>query len=641
MDDLLALMNASDAVEYNIDNNHRQHGTEPVKSSQVQSYQCRSAPLSTPAISPGSANTILHIHLPKPFHNPTETAVDEKVGIRMTQRMVSSLEMLDLISENPYFSTAALSAMSRARLNELLVVPSAIVSAENVAGRTNILTLGIVFENSGTRISSKGGAYSLLKIGNLVTGPCCTIFLFGDAYGNFTTKLRPGMVVALLSPNLIPPKPNSNDTAVALSVRDTKQIVHVAKAQDFGICKGISRSHKSTNKPCKQFVDTRICSYCNAHRAQLNVANGVVNVNQEKSFLQKMRHEGVRPIQKCPTGTKSMKLASGVVVSFAHGTTLSKNSIMNPPIMTDRLSVHIPTITPNSTPLLNQAPKHMKKGESIISRKISSGLVNSYQKGFLPKAKLLAANRCDVNQSTVAIDWLKPAVASNHTKRRVVNTVGTIGFNGTVIIPKPNKLFRSTMARVERQPDLGASKEIKSVMVVDKQRQLAALLKMAKPISKDSETRSRYHSNSTVDNEFRVSFDKFSKVDTDSILAIKSRFAKEADAEAYAKSRLVVSDLERREIFKEQNEAKRKKAGISGTKIEKEWICVTCNKRRSQMKPNICIRQNHKVRLERLVKSVLSEADKRSKLNETDVDDGGLTLGQGLDWSGFCQVAEE
>ena len=642
MDDLLALLNDSVAEKYHENVRPHQDGMKPLKSIQLHAHQCRSAPHSIPVITSGSASTINPIHVPKPFHNPTETAVDERVGIRMTQRLVSSLDLLDLISENPYYSPAALSAMSRARLNELLVVPSTHVSVETVSGRTSILTLGIIFENSGTRISSKGSAFSLLKIGNLVTGPCCTVFLFGDAYGNFTTKLKPGMIVALISPNLVPPKPNSNDTAVALSVRDTKQVVHIAKAQDYGICKGVSRSHKGTNSQCKQFVDTRVSSYCNAHRAQINVANGDLSVGQGRSFLQKMRQEGVRPLQKYPTGTMTIKLTSGVVVSHVPKTILNKNSLSNPSSIPGFLNAHVPTVTPNHKPLLNRAPKHMKKGLSNISKVASSAFVNPYQKGPLPTPRPIDANRCNVTQSAIAIDWLTPAIVSNQKKRRVVNTVGTRGFNGTVIVPQPNKLFRSTIARVERQPELCLSQEIKSVMVVDKQRQLAALLKVAKPVTKAPVTSNCNHIDSTVDKDLRDSlFDKFSKVDTISILATKSRFTIEADAEAYAKSRLVVSDLERRESFKEQKEANSKKAGIGGTKIEKEWICITCNNRRSRIKPNICFRQNHKVYLERSVKSTTTEADKRSKLNDTDVDNGGLTLGQGLDWSGFCHASEE
>jgi hypothetical protein len=45
--------------------------------------------------------------------------------------------------------------------------------------------------------------------------------------------------------------------------------------------------------------------------------------------------------------------------------------------------------------------------------------------------------------------------------------------------------------------------------------------------------------------------------------------------------------------------------------------------------------------LERAVKSTTNEADKRSQLNKADVEEGGLMLGAGLDWSGFQHTSEE
>jgi minichromosome maintenance protein 10 len=641
MDDLLALMDesAADEVKENVLKTSHKSQTKAKQFSQRQDRPVSSTVPATTS-TPG-------FHTPKPFHNPTETAVDDKVGIRMTQRIVSSLDLLDLISENPYHSPAAIAAMSRAHLNNLLVEPSSVICAETVCGRTNILTLGIVFENSGTRISSKGSAFSLLKIGNLVTGPCCTVFLFGDAYSQYTTKLKPGMVMALLSPNLVPPNPKGTDTAVALSVRDAKQVVNVAKAQDYGICKGSTRTHNGSSNPCKHFVDTRVSSYCSSHRAQVNVTNGAVSIAKGQSFVQKLRQDGVQPLPKYPKGTMTMKLASGAVVtSYVPQTNLSNNSILNPSSTTNFLSTTTPIVTPSLAPRLNRAPIHMKKGQAIPSiLNNSSIVVNPYQKGPLPKARPSVGKKGQTTQKQVESDWLAPSAIATK-KRRTINTAGACGFNGTVVVPKPNKLFRSSTPRVEKQPgDHCVSQATKTAMVVDKQRQLAALLKKTNPISKDAPVIMSHKMNSTptaADKSLRESlFSKFSTVDTEMMLSAKSRFSDEADAEAYAKNRRVVGDLERRETLKDQQDAKVKKANGGDTKIEKEWICATCNGRRSRVKPNICFRQNHKVRLERAVKSTTTEADKRSQLNKADVEDGGLTLGAGLDWSGFQHTSEE
>jgi minichromosome maintenance protein 10 len=643
MDELLALMGEScpDDAKENIVKTSNKSQT---KAKDVRQRQDRPVLSTVPATSSTPA-----FHKPTPFHNPTETAVDEKVGIRMTNRIISSLDLLDLISENPYHSPATISAMSRAHLNNLLVEPSSVISAETVCGRTNILTLGIVFENSGTRISSKGSAFSLLKIGNLVTGPCCAVFLFGDAYSQYTTKLKAGMVVAFLSPNLVPPNPKGTDTAVALSVRDTKQVLNVAKAQDYGICQGSTRTHNGSINPCKHFVDTRVSSYCSSHRAQVNVTNGAVSMAKKgQSFVQKLRQDGVQPLPKYQKGTMTITLASGAVVaSYVPQTKLSNNSILNPASTTNFFSTTPPIVTPSQAPRLNRAPIHMKKGQVIPPiLNNHSTVVNPYQKGPLPKTRPLVGKRGQNIPKHIESDWLAPSAIATK-KRRNINTAGTCGFNGTVIIPKPNKLFRSSTPHVEQQPvNPCVSHETKTAIMADKQRQLAALLMKTNPISKEGVPVIMSHkvdsTPTAADKSLRESFfGKFSSVDTEQMLSAKSRFADEADAEAYAKSRRVVSDLERRETVKDQKDAKIKKASGGDTKIEKEWICTTCNGRRSRVKPNICFRQNHKVRLERAVKSTTNEADKRSQLNKADVEEGGLMLGAGLDWSGFQHTSEE
>ena len=642
MDDLIALMEETadsegqenrcprsdqDSVEAKPYSRRLAGQAAPMTSSTCASALSSGAgqPLATPAN-----------QIPKPFHNPTETAVDEKVGIRMTQRIISSIDLLDFISTTPYHSPAALSAMSRAHLNQLLVEPSILITPETVCGRTSILTLGVVFENSGTRISGKGSAFSILKIGNLVTGPCCTVFLFGDAYSHYTAKLKSGMVVALLSPNLVPPKPESNATSVALSVRDAKQVIHVAKAKDYGICKGTTRSQSGNINHCKHFVDTRVSVYCNMHRAQLNVVTGTFVKGQ--SFLQKLRHEGAQPLaNKYPKGTMTIKLASGVAVSFVPKNKLCNKTILNPLCPGSFMNPTTPIVTPKQTPSLTRVPLHMKKGESMLpmSNKFIP-LKNPYQKDHLPKPRPLIVNSPNDMQRTVASDWLTPAVVTNK-KRRLINTVGTTGFNGTVVVPKPNKLFRSSSARTHKQLEQEISQETKIALLVDKQRQLAAVLQNAKPlVAAVGVVRNLEHTRTVADDSLRESlFGMFSNVDKEKMLSAKSRFADEVDAEGYARSRRIVGDLERRENFKEQKDAKVKKSNGGDTKIEKEWICTTCNGRRSRVKPNVCFRQNHKVRLERAIKSVATEADKRTKLNEIEANEGGLTLCKGIDWSVF------
>ena len=209
-----------------------------------------------------------------------EIGIDNKLGIRMLKRQMSSIDLMELISSNPYHSPASLAAMSLASLNRLLVEPTSVLNAATVCGKTNICTVGIVFSNSGTRISSNGRAFSILTIGNLQTGPVASVFMFGEAYSKLCTKCPPGTVVALVSPSLMSPKEQSqrrDDTTVSFSVANPRQLLPVAQARDYGVCKGTVSTKRSDGKwisnggQCKHFVDVRVSQYCEKHRAQRNV----------------------------------------------------------------------------------------------------------------------------------------------------------------------------------------------------------------------------------------------------------------------------------------------------------------------------------------------------------------------------------
>jgi hypothetical protein len=125
---------------------------------------------------------------------PVSAGIDDKLGIRMIERNVSSVDLIDLVSMNPYHSPATLSAMSLAGLNRLLIDPPSMIDQATVCGKTAVLTIGVVFSNTGTRISSKGGAFCVLTIGNFVAGPCVSVMLFGELYSKFCRACVPGKV---------------------------------------------------------------------------------------------------------------------------------------------------------------------------------------------------------------------------------------------------------------------------------------------------------------------------------------------------------------------------------------------------------------------------------------------------------------
>jgi hypothetical protein len=139
----------------------------------------------------------------------------------------------------------------------------------------------------------------------------------------------------------------------------------------------------------------------------------------------------------------------------------------------------------------------------------------------------------------------------------------------------------------------------------------------------------------TADESLKESlFGKVGSMDMCKVMNQKSRFADEAEAEEYAKSRRIVLDLERREEQKKLIEEKKKKASGASLKessIEKEWVCATC-KRTTKTRPAICLRANHSVSLKRDVKTSATVIEKRLKLDEKSVEEGGLKLGAGLEW---------
>ena len=107
-------------------------------------------------------------------------------------------------------------------------------------------TMGIIFTNSGTRISKNGRAFSILTLGDLHTGPTISIFLFSHAYSDFTTKIKPGAVVAIVAGSIMPPKGNyGGGTTLAMNVNDIPQASKAGEAMDYGDCGPLYQHHAS------------------------------------------------------------------------------------------------------------------------------------------------------------------------------------------------------------------------------------------------------------------------------------------------------------------------------------------------------------------------------------------------------------
>ena len=263
----------------------------------------------------------------------------------------------------------------------------------------------------------------------------------------------------------------------------------------------------------------------------------------------------------------------------------------------------------------------------------------------------------------------QPAKKGRVEKRRrtIVNT-DTVGFNGAVRVPGPSKIFSRTapLAASSLSSSSARWKHEKSVAdVLAKQQLVAARLRERKEAAektilakttagattgtkttkqqqkRDGSGRKENAANNNNSNDATslLLFEGLGEIDHEQVMKAQSRFAHEADAEEYARSRRVVSELEveeakKQKITKATDDAtsKKEKQGSQKAIIEKEWRCLTC-KRTFPKEPVACVRCRHKVKVLRSIRATKTKSDERQELTDKRAEDGGLKLGSGLDWS--------
>jgi hypothetical protein len=488
-------------------------------------------------------------------------------------------------------------------------------------------------------------------------------------------------------PNLMSPKEGSRDCAVALSVADPRQLLLVAHARDFGVCKGPVSTKRadgqwiSNGGQCKHHVDIRVSEYCLKHRKQQNVKNGPVNKAKNLSFMQQQRMEhGSSTLARVPTpkGVMTMKTPAGVVVTHnpngaslesqlaAYAKTtdpmkaplhMTKQSKAAQPLDSRSLrfrsgNMQTPagafvTHNPSSASLESQledykktiaplkAPLHMTKQSNAARHPVGHLQTSCRDRSKSAGSRQpIRAPDTRVGSQPVHGDWLNPKRNSGTmTKKRAINR-DSGGFDGSVEVPKPNKLFRAKALLTNQHTNHAAVKQqaldkanMDSVLenqrlVAERQNENTQTLQGR--LSKLNKARG---TKQTCDDALKESlFSKVDSMDMSKVMDQKSRFADEAEAEEYARSRRIVTDLERREEQKKLIEEKKKKASGASLKessIQKEWVCATC-KRTTKTRPVICLRVKHNVSLKRDVKTSATVTEKRLKLDEKSVEDGGL-----------------
>ena len=626
-----------------------------------------------------------------PHAKPADVGVDNRLGIRMLNRNMSSMDLLDLISSNPYYSPASLSAMSLAALNRLLVDPTAIVDKATVCGKTNVVTVGVVFSNTGTRISAKGSAFCVMTIGTLVSGPCLTVMLFGEPYSKYCKSCTPGKVVALCLPKLLPPKDGgSQQTSVTFAAYDARSFQLVATDKDFGSCQGSVRVKQDNGAwtptgTCKHYVDKRQGPFCQAHRKQQYAQNGKGqsnnlggrggnsnNNNNNMTFMQQMRQDHG---PKSAVTTVSAKGGGNLIVNS--NVTAAKN---NPNRFLNLATSSSSASTAEIGGLKRLVPMHMKKQSqmptnlrsnaptnknkpstnallhrnnlSVVPRTKPRGIVGMGSNPTANNTKKGMVGKISKAQAQTGSDWLHSAIQPTKkqptTKKRPIQNIGRSGggFDGSVMVPKPRRIFAAapTQIRTCRVATTATVDEVPVDQILNQQSALAKRLKEGKPSSSSlsalqaqkSRVKNPYQKATTTKNSNKTLADSLFgsiKIDTDRVLQAKSRFAHEADAEEYAKSRQNVLSLEKLEA--KQEATQKKKGGVDAQKkCVKEWTCEACGTR-SFNKPNHCVSAGHTVKLRRSIQKEVTKEESRTKLNDKSVEDGGLSLGSGLEWSRF------
>jgi minichromosome maintenance protein 10 len=677
MDDLLALMEETPPTEES-ERTVKSPDSDRNRGSQSRSTSRRSLTQNSSVDQTNGFAASFSAPSPEPQQQQRQQLamnVDDRVGIRMIKRKVSSIDLIDIVSENPYHSTSSLSAMSLVALNRLLIDPAAVLDPANVCGKTGMVTVGVVFSNSGTRMAASGNAFCVLTIGNLRTGPAVSVMLFGTAYSAFCQPCMPGKVIALLSPRLIPSKVGSGpkDTSVTFSLSDERQLKLLADARDYGVCKA-SLGGKRMNgqwfgdaKKCKHFVDTRSGEFCQMHRKQANIKSGptkgtttMQQLRLDASSFPTAQGRGMAVSNQgaIMAATPAQEAASSaqMMAQFQARTSTGSNMRGVPMQMSKQ-----PTNTNNSILAPRSQVARQPKNTFPAPRNQPPKNALTQNRGATQGRSAAPRATQSTTNPTLKQDWLQGGskrrgaplnATATGTKRRAVNT-DTLGFNGTVPVPKKNALFTggpalqsSTHARSENRFQPKQREEAKKQMISQQQKEVAARLReqtqnaegkpSAKAIMKSGGRAQPKVAADSRQAQRDSLFGSMNDADKERIANKKSRFSMEADAEEYAKSRRIVSELENEESKKEFKASKSNKLQGNGTgtagSIRTEWFCQTCKQTFSK-KPLGCYKAKHPVKIDRKIQAAKSIGEKRLALSGKHADDGGLKLGSGLEWS--------
>lgn len=617
-------------------------------------------------------------------------ACDPITGLRITDRKTSRAEMVEHFSLLTYKSVSMLAASSRKEW-------ATYTTDGSDKGSTNLATCGVITSDTSSRVSSNTGrAFAMIQLGDLTPSgsrvpppksnnihALVTVFLFGEALGVIKQNkrfLQKGWVCCILGPSLMPYRDDKGpSTAVSLSVNDPRQILLIGRSVDCGNCKGTIRKKvasdygppKWEDVGCSTLIDLRCGSgYCLTHRRQGLSSRGSTSTNISKasdSRLQKLREDNVRNgVSHNSTFSNQRNISSQSAVQGSKAASVSLTDALSQPGFFDET---VPAASATTAAQhMKVAPKHMKKATIAIATKVT----NPYAKNSTEQAVKRGGNddddilgealerkkaRLDNSSSSSKKTSMKPSVKP---KCKVFHVEG---YDGSVQVPKPSSLFRKSAFSAPASSYLNANKQPVTSDILEKQRSLAELMQQKKQgvvNSKTDDLLSRLSSKrvqpssitgQSSRNNFASLFGEFGNdSNRDSILCAQSRFASAANAEEYARARGAIQELEAKEFEMDQRKQRTERTGSdkngvkstdasskanNGGIVTAGWICRSC-KKRTPYKPVGCIRAKHDVQQQReLVNRMSSVGSTKERLQRhgKDSDDGGLTLGSGLEWS--------
>lgn len=296
--------------------------------------------------------------------------------------------------------------------------------------------------------------------------------------------------------------------------------------------------------------------------------------------------------------------------------------------------------------------KSLSSSSSDQSRR--GGGVNNNKRAGPGSLSMYTKSSANNNQPTTRRDFNDRTISNNNKKARASLSTICGGLDGQVFVPQPSRvLFGVSSAATKTAAPAnntttstnnnGAAStcnlsQSRAEELMEKQRALAEALQKRKrggKVTPDNTVRNStpLQKSSSPRSIADALFDGMDVPGSaNETLSATSKFASEAEAEQYASSRLIVTELEKKEMLSDMRKSKKQEANHP-TGLKTQWFCATCNSRTS-FKPRDCVRARHPIRRERSIIRAPekdSAAAKKTKIAK----DRSLTLGSGLEWSGY------